>query len=102
MPVQHVSSEVLKGMQRRHDKDFLIDVIKKFKTNIPNLSLRTTFIMGFPGETDEHVKEIQNFITEYPFAQLGCFSFSFEEETRSARLPNQVDPQITKDRIFRL
>ena len=99
MPIQHVSSDILKSMQRRHDKDFLLDVFEKFHKEIPNFALRTTFILGFPGESDAHVKEIQDFITEIPFAQVGCFAFSYEEGTRSARLPDQVPADLAQERI---
>jgi ribosomal protein S12 methylthiotransferase len=99
MPIQHVNTTLLESMNRKHDKAHLERIISDMYKEMPDLSLRTTFITGFPGETDEHVAEICDFIEKYPFAQLGCFTYSKERETRSARFENEVPLDIAKKRL---
>ena len=99
MPIQHVNSTLLESMNRKHDKDFLEKIIRDMQQEIPDLALRTTFITGFPGETEAHVKEVCDFIEQYPFAQLGCFTYSKERETRSARFDNEIPLDIAKKRL---
>jgi len=99
MPVQHVNSEILKQMRRRHDKAYLETLIQDMKREIPDLALRTTFILGFPGETQEHVHELLEFIERVPFDHLGCFAYSEERETLSYRFENKVDTSVTRKRI---
>lgn len=102
MPVQHVSSSLLSAMKRRHDRAFLEDVVRNMKREIPGLALRTTFIIGFPGETDDHVTELIDFIDAYPFAQLGCFAYSEERETLSARFAGKVEAPEIRSRLDRV
>lgn len=102
MPIQHVNSTLLEAMNRKHDKSYLEGIIKEMHAEIPDLSLRTTFINGFPGETDDMVEEICDFIEQYPFSQLGCFTYSKERETRSARMAEQVPLDIAKKRLDRI
>ena len=99
MPIQHVNSDLLRSMNRAHDKEFLEGILTDMFSEIPDLALRTTFITGFPGETQAHVDEICDFIDKYPFAQLGCFTYSKERETRSARLQNHVRLDIAHRRL---
>ncbi len=99
MPIQHVNSDLLHAMHRKHDNAFLKSIIHNMYQEIPDLSLRTTFITGFPGETDAHVAEVCDFITEFPFSQLGCFTYSKERETRSAKMPNPVPLHIAQQRM---
>lgn len=104
MPIQHVNSDLLEAMNRKHDKEFLEGIVKDMYAEIPDLALRTTFITGFPGETDEMVDEVCEFMTTYPFAQLGCFTYSKERETRSAKMQHPVslpDAQKRLDKIMR-
>ena len=104
MPIQHVNSELLEAMNRKHYKDFLTGIIKDMYQEIPHLALRTTFITGFPGETEAMVDEVCEFIETFPFAQLGCFTYSQERETRSARMVDPVDlttAQARLDKIMR-
>ncbi len=102
MPVQHICSDLLKQMNRRHDKPFLEKLLSDFKREIPELALRTTFIMGFPGETEDHVNELLEFMEKHPFDQLGCFAYSEEKETRSARLEPKNDMKTIRKRIQRV
>lgn len=102
MPIQHVSTKMLDRMRRKHDKDFLLSVMDKLFTQIPDFTWRTTFILGFPGETEEDVDEIIDFIERYPVMQLGCFPYSEERETLSARMDGKVSPEVINARIKRV
>ena len=99
MPIQHVNSDLLAAMNRRHDKAFLETIITKMKNAIPNLAIRTSFICGFPGETDAHIKEICDFLDTYHIDHIGCFTYSKERETRSARYEDHVPGEIAKARV---
>jgi ribosomal protein S12 methylthiotransferase len=102
MPIQHVSTRMLDRMRRRHDKDFLLSIMDKLFTEIPDFTWRTTFIVGFPGETEDDVDEIIDFIERYPVMQLGCFPYSEERETRAARMDGKVAPDVIQARIKRI
>ena len=99
MPIQHVNSHLLDRMNRRHDKPFLISIIQKMRQAIPDLAIRTTFICGFPGETDEHVQEICDFLDEYHIDHVGCFTYSAERETRANKYDDQVALSVAKQRV---
>ena len=99
MPIQHVDSALLEGMNRRHDQAFLEGILDEMFQEIPDLSLRSTFILGFPGETAEHVHALKDFIQRYRFSNIGCFTYSEEYETKSARYPNKVDPNVARIRV---
>lgn len=98
VPIQHASSKILMSMNRRGNKEFLINLFKKIKNLIPNSILRTTLIVGFPGETDDDFNELKEFIQEIKFDRLGVFKYSPEEDTLSATFPNQVDEKIKEKR----
>jgi ribosomal protein S12 methylthiotransferase len=102
MPIQHVNSELLEKMNRKHDKKFLEDILDKLFLDMPDFTWRTTFIVGFPGETEEHIDELIQFMEKYPITQLGCFPYSEERETRSARMTNKIAPDIIQKRIRRI
>lgn len=102
MPIQHVNSELLASMNRRHDKAFLEKIMDEMVAEIPDIAVRTTFIIGYPGETEEHVDELIAFIEKYPFTHIGCFGYSEEKETRAARLDNKVPENVIRDRIQRV
>ena len=91
MPIQHASDNVLKRMGRRTDKQELIDIVAKLRREIPDIALRTTLITGFPGETDEEHEEVMEFIDECEFDRLGVFTYSREEDTPAAVMPDQID-----------
>ena len=97
MPVQHANTRLLEMMNRRYTGDFLRELIRELTTEIPHLVLRTSLILGFPSETEADVQELLQFIEDYPFAHLGCFAYSEERETRSAR----IEPKIELDEIQR-
>lgn len=98
VPIQHASSKVLKDMNRRGDKEFLVSLFKKIKEKIPHSILRTTLIVGFPGETEEDFNELKEFIQEVKFDRLGVFKYSPEEDTLSATFDNQIDEEVKERR----
>lgn len=99
MPIQHCNTDILTQMRRPYTREFLIDLIQKLRTKIPNLSLRTTLILGFPGETDAMVDELSTFLTEFPIDYVGCFTYSEEANTRAARLGNPVPIEVAHARV---
>lgn len=96
MPIQHASDNILKRMGRRTDKQELLEIIRKLRKNIPDISLRTTLITGFPGETKEDHEELLDFIDEVEFDRLGVFTYSMEDDTPAARMEPQI-PEETKE-----
>lgn len=98
IPIQHCNSEVLKRMNRKGDKQSLIQLIEKIRNKIPDVILRTTLIAGFPGETEEQFEELCEFVSQVRFERLGCFAYSQEEGTAAAKLKNQIDEDIKKHR----
>ncbi len=98
IPIQHANGEILKRMNRRGDKEILTALIKKIRATVPQITLRTTLITGFPGETEEQYEELHEFVREAQFDRLGCFTYSAEEGTIAAELPDQIDEQIKQDR----
>ena len=97
IPIQHCNDTILKNMNRRSNRAELLDVIGKLRREIPNITLRTTLIAGFPGETEEQFEDLCNFVKEVRFDRLGCFAYSAEENTVAAKMDGQID-QETKDR----
>lgn len=98
IPIQHASDKILKKMNRRGDRDALTALIKKIREKIPNVTIRTSLITGFPGETEEDFTELAEFVQEVRFDRLGCFAYSAEEDTPAANFPDQVDEQLKQDR----
>ena len=98
IPIQHASDAVLKRMGRRTSKQQLIDTVKKLRTEIPGIALRTTLITGFPGETREQHAELMEFVDEMEFDRLGVFTYSPEEDTPAAVMPEQIEESVKEDR----
>ena len=98
LPIQHASDAILKRMGRRTSKQQLIDTITKLRKEIPNIALRTTLITGFPGETQEQHEEVMEFVDEMEFERLGVFTYSPEEDTPAATMPDQIDEEVKEDR----
>ena len=94
MPIQHASDNILKRMGRRTSKQELTDIVAKLRSEIPDIALRTTLITGFPGETDVDHEEVMQFIDECEFDRLGVFTYSREEDTVAAQMPDQIDEEI--------
>lgn len=98
MPIQHCNDEILRRMGRRTNKEQLKGIVKKLRSEIPDIILRTTLISGFPGETREAHRELLEFVDEMEFDRLGVFTYSPEENTPAAEFTNQVDEQTKEDR----
>lgn len=98
IPLQHISDSVLKRMNRRDTSDGIRALIKKLRERIPGITLRTTFITGFPGETEEDFKELLSFIKETRFERLGVFEYSREEDTPAYDLPDQIPEKLKRKR----
>lgn len=97
IPLQHISDNMLNVMQRETSGDYIRDLIKRMRKGIPGIAIRTTFIVGFPGETEADFEELLQFIEEARFERAGIFKYSREEGTRAYKMPNQVHHK-TKDR----
>lgn len=97
LPLQHCNGRVLKAMNRKGNKEELVKLIAKIRERVPGIVLRTTFIAGFPTETEEEFAELESFAKEVKFERVGCFAYSQEENTPAARLEPQV-PQEVKER----
>ncbi len=98
LPLQHSHPEILKSMNRPWQGQVNDGIIEKIKKAIPEAVLRTTFIVGFPGETDAHFAHLQQFVQRHQFDHVGVFTFSPEEETPSYNLPNQIPEEVKQDR----
>lgn len=98
IPIQHASDEILKRMGRRTTKQELKDIIGKLRREIPDICLRTTLITGFPGETEEQHEELAEFVDEMEFDRLGVFTYSPEEGTPAASMPDQIDEEVKEER----
>lgn len=98
IPIQHINDDILKKMNRKGDKKSISGVIDKIREKIPDMTLRTTLITGFPSETEEQFSELAEFVKEKRFERLGCFTYSPEEGTPAANMANQIDEQTKQDR----
>ncbi|NMB08887.1 MAG: 30S ribosomal protein S12 methylthiotransferase RimO [Tissierellia bacterium] len=102
IPLQHINNEILRKMNRKTSKEEIQCLIRKLRKEIPNIIIRTTFIVGFPGETEEHFNELSDFIKKTKFDKLGVFTYSREEGTASYNYPGQVEEDIKENRRNKL
>jgi ribosomal protein S12 methylthiotransferase len=102
MPLQHINDRMLRRMQRRVNRRDTEDLLAKLRGSIPNLVLRTTFITGFPGETQSEFDELVEFVGHQQFERLGVFTYSFEPDTPAARLPDHLSEDIKNERRDKL
>ena len=102
MPIQHASNNILKLMNRKTTKEDILNKINLIRSNIPDAILRTTIIVGFPGETEDDFKQLVDFVEEVKFDRLGAFAYSREEDTPADRLPDHIDEDTKKERLERL
>ena len=98
MPLQHINDQMLRRMSRRVTRSKTEELLGKLRGNIPDLVLRTTFITGFPGETDEQFEELVEFVREQRFERMGVFNYSLEPDTPAARLDNPIPFEIMEQR----
>ncbi len=102
IPIQHISNKILKKMNRKSDKESIINLITKLRKEIPNVVIRSTVMVGFPGETEEDFEELYEFIKWAKFDKLGCFMYSKEEGTVAYNMENQVHPMTKKKRYNKI
>lgn len=102
IPIQHISDKVLKRMNRQSDGKSIRNLIKKIRKEIPDAIIRTTVMVGFPGETEEDFEELYDFIKEAKFDRLGAFSYSKEDGTPASRIKTQVHPMTKKSRYNKI
>ena len=101
IPLQHISDHMLSEMKRETDGDYIRDLIARIRAGVPDIAIRTTFIAGFPGETEECFQELLDFITETKFERLGLFRYSQEDGTRAAKRDDQLDDETKEARWHR-
>lgn len=102
MPLQHINNEMLKRMNRRMDKAEIQEALYKIRKEIPEAVVRTQFIVGFPGETEDQFEELLDFIKEQEFDRVGCFKYSIEEGTKAGAMEDQIPEDIKDGRYQRL
>jgi ribosomal protein S12 methylthiotransferase len=98
MPLQHIDSELLLSMDRKTDENEVRTLVKKLRQMIPGITLRTSLIVGFPGETQAQFEKLKDFVREMEFDRLGVFTYSQEEGTKAAMMPNQISDKVKKQR----
>lgn len=99
MPIQHVNNTLLKAMHRKTSKEDITSTITKLRKQIPDIVIRTSLIVGFPGETADQFQELKTFIQDYPLENIGIFKYSNEKEAFSATLPNHIDEETKEERL---
>jgi ribosomal protein S12 methylthiotransferase len=102
IPLQHISDRILKSMHRNHDAAQTRQLITKIREQIPGIALRTTMIVGYPGETESEFEELKKFINEVKFDRLGVFTYSPEENTAAFGLPDDISDEIKQQRANEL
>ena len=102
IPLQHASNEVLRRMRRPDTKEQITALLKKLRERVPGVVIRSTFIVGFPGETEEQFRELKDFIQEQRFDHAGFFTYSKEEDTPAANMDGQVDDDVMQDRYHEI
>jgi len=98
MPLQHIHENMLERMRRETSRQYIVDLIKKIRAGVPGIALRTTFIVGFPGETENSFKVLLDFIRETKFERLGIFSYSKEDGTRAGAMSGQISDKVKQKR----
>lgn len=102
MPIQHINDKILKSMRRKTSRQQIIDTITALRKRFPDIVLRTSLMVGFPGETEEQFQELVDFVRDYPLDNVGIFKYSREEESHSATLPGHISEEVKQDRFQRL
>lgn len=102
IPMQHASDSVLKLMNRKTSKEELKSKVEMIRNKIPDATIRTTLIVGFPGETDEDFEELVEFVKEMKLDRMGAFKYSREEDTAADKLPNHIDEELKTERLERI
>ena len=98
IPLQHISDSILKSMRRGTTKEKTTRLLQEFRTKVPNMTIRTTLIVGYPGETEENFQELKQWVSDMRFERLGCFTYSHEENTHAYNLEDDVPEDVKIDR----
>lgn len=99
IPLQHISTDILKSMRRGTTKEKTNQLLAKFRKKVPDMAIRTTLIVGYPGETEEHFEEMKAWVQEQRFDRLGCFTYSHEENTDAYQLEDDVPQEVKEKRV---
>ena len=99
IPLQHISTDILKSMRRGTTKEKTNALLDKFRQYVPDMAIRTTLIVGYPGETEEHFNEMKEWVKEQRFDRLGCFTYSHEENTHAYLLEDDVPQEVKEQRV---
>jgi ribosomal protein S12 methylthiotransferase len=102
MPIQHINNEMLKAMRRKTSREQIVQIIESLRARVPGIVIRTSLMVGFPGETEEQFEELCEFIQEHPLDNIGIFKFSLEKEAHAATLPNQISEEVKQMRFEKL
>lgn len=102
MPIQHINDDILKAMRRKTCRKDIEETITKLRKEIPDISIRTSLMVGFPGETEEQYQELEQFVRDFPLDNIGVFQFSKEETAHAAELPNHISEDVKEERFHRL
>jgi ribosomal protein S12 methylthiotransferase len=102
MPIQHVSDKMLTAMRRTTSREDIISTIAKLRQEIPGITIRTSLIVGFPGETEEDFAELCQFVQDYPLDNIGIFRYSREPKSHSYNLPDQIAEEVKEERYHKL
>ena len=98
IPLQHIHENMLERMRRETSQQYIVDLIRKIRAGIPGIALRTTFIVGFPGETEASFQSLLDFIRETKFERLGVFTYSKEDGTRAGKMAGQIPDKVKQKR----
>lgn len=102
IPIQHASDRILRNMRRRSSREKILELISKLRTSMPDIVLRTSLIVGFPGETEEDFRELYDFVAQVKFNRLGVFTYSREEDTPAYDMPDQVEEEVKQERLEKI
>ncbi|MBS0630001.1 MAG: 30S ribosomal protein S12 methylthiotransferase RimO [Verrucomicrobia bacterium] len=102
MPIQHINSDILKAMRRKTNREHIITTYEKLRSQIPHSVIRTSLMVGFPGETDSQFEELVQFVKDYPLDNIGVFQFSLEKEAHAAKLPDHISDEVKRKRYEKL
>lgn len=102
IPIQHASDRILRNMRRRSSRDKILELISKLRTSMPDIILRTSLIVGFPGETEEDFRELYDFVARVKFNRLGVFPYSREEDTPAYDMPGQISEGLKQERLEKI
>jgi ribosomal protein S12 methylthiotransferase len=102
MPIQHINNQMLKSMRRTTSREDIISTIEKLRSRVPGVVIRTSLIVGFPGETEEQFQELADFVKNYPLDNIGIFKYSREPQSHSYDLPDQISDEVKEERYHRL